>query len=86
LVGDQADFDEWPEESYGLGFTRYNTPWGIALGHTGSTSSYNSTLFYFPESGVTFSIIANGVDLELIDELIDTNAEIRDGFLALLLE
>ncbi len=86
LVGDQADFEEWPEEAYGLGFTRYTTPWGVALGHTGSTSSYNSTLFYFPESGVTFSIIANGVDLELIDELVDTNAEIRDGFLALLLE
>ena len=83
-VGDQADFEEWPDEGYSLGVTRYNTPWGTAWGHTGLTSAYNSLAIYFPESGISFAYATNGFDLNLIDELIDTGAEVRDGFIDVL--
>ncbi|MEL7160075.1 MAG: serine hydrolase domain-containing protein [Bacteroidota bacterium] len=83
---EQADFSEWPDEGYGLGITRYNTPWGTAYGHTGSTSSYNSFLFYFPESAVTLAAVTNGIDLELIDEFGDAATALRNDFLTRLHE
>ncbi len=85
LVPDfQTDFRNWPDEAYGLGITRYNTPWGIAYGHTGATSSYNAALFHFPESGATLSYAGSGFDLERLDELNAVALEIREGFMALL--
>lgn len=82
----QTDFRDWPDEAYGLGITRYNTPWGIAYGHTGATSSYNAALFHFPQSGATLSYVGSGLDLERLDELNAVALEIREGFLALLQE
>ncbi|MFK8054544.1 MAG: serine hydrolase domain-containing protein [Saprospiraceae bacterium] len=57
----QSDFD-WPNEGYGLGLSRWNTPAGLAYGHTGSTGSYLSALFYFPDTGVMLSYVTTSVD------------------------
>lgn len=84
LESDESDFSEWPDEGYSLGVTRYNTPFGTAWGHTGNSSSYNSSLFYFPENGAILSIVYNGIDLERIDELIDKNEALRDAFFGLI--
>lgn len=86
LTPEQSDFDYWPEEAYGLGITRYNTPIGVAYGHTGSTSAYNSTLLYFSASGVYFSIVRNGVDLQRVDESLAQNRRTMEAFLTLLQE
>lgn len=85
LTNDGSDFPEWPDEGYGLGISRYNTPQGVAFGHTGSTSAYNSILLYFPDTGVALSVVVSGVDLELADELEEKVKEIRDTALGLLL-
>ncbi len=84
LSPDQSDFDFYPDEAYGLGVTRYNTPIGVAYGHTGSTSSYNSTLLYFSATGASFAITRNGVDLGRVDASIEQSRRTMDGFLDLL--
>ncbi|MEO1448144.1 MAG: serine hydrolase domain-containing protein [Bacteroidota bacterium] len=53
---DQTDFSEWDDERYGLGIARFNTPYGTAYGHTGSTSSYNAFLWYWPDTGASLAI------------------------------
>ncbi len=53
---DQQDFPQWESETYGLGLLRMNTPIGVAYGHTGSTSTYNAFMFYFPNSGTSFAV------------------------------
>lgn len=79
LIGDDGqDFDEWEDEGYGYGITRYNTQKGLAFGHTGSTASYNSLSFYYPQNGVVLSIISNGISTTL-DE--DTITDLRDDLL-----
>ena len=57
---DEADFPQWEGEAYGLGISYFPTPYGVAYGHTGSTSSYTAYLFYFPEQKITISIAYNG--------------------------
>lgn len=83
---DQADFDEWPEEAYGLGITRYNTPFGVAYGHTGFAATYSSILLYFPENGSTLALISSGIDLQDADNFTDRSKALRDDMLALLFQ
>lgn len=45
-----------PDERYGLGIVRFNTPYGTAYGHTGSTSSYNCFLWHWPDTGASLAI------------------------------
>ena len=59
LVQDGNSY-EWEDERYGLGLEIYNTDYGIAYGHTGSTSTYSAYLLHFPERGVTISFAYNG--------------------------
>ncbi|MEM6806361.1 MAG: serine hydrolase domain-containing protein [Bacteroidota bacterium] len=54
------DFPQWPNEAYGLGLSLWNTPYGIAYGHTGSTTTYEAYSFYFPAEGISISIGYNG--------------------------
>lgn len=62
IVGEgEEDYPQWPNESYGLGISRWNTPYGTAYGHTGSTSNYEAYMFYFPEKKVSISIGYNAV-------------------------
>lgn len=68
LTSAQSDFEFWPDEGYGLGVSRFNTPNGLAYGHTGSTATYNSALFYFPNKGASVAIIRNGIDVSIADE------------------
>lgn len=86
LIGeDESDFD-WEDEAYGLGITRYNTPKGLAYGHTGFSGSYASLVFYFPEEQVTLSMITNGIDVADADNDEDRKLALRDDFLDLLFE
>lgn len=56
LVGeDQADFD-WPDEGYGLGISKWNSPHGTGYGHTGGTSTYSTILIYFPDQKSSIAI------------------------------
>ncbi|WP_173021394.1 serine hydrolase [Lewinella sp. W8] len=84
LVGEEeADFSEWPDEAYGLGLNRYQTPFGTAYGHTGSTSSYNSLMLHFPDEGITISLISTGLDLERLEEYGDLVEVLRDQLIDL---
>lgn len=78
---DEADFD-WEYERYGLGMNRYNTPYGIAFGHTGFSGSYSSLLFYYPENGAILALSTNGIDASNIDEVADQSEELRDTLLS----
>ena len=61
LVGEGfEDFPQWDGESYGLGISLWNTPYGKAYGHTGSTASYDAFMFYFIDQKATISIGYNG--------------------------
>lgn len=51
-VFDQASYEEWPDEHYGLGIEVYQTPYGVAYGHQGSTTTYEAYLLYFPEKKI----------------------------------
>lgn len=63
LVGEgEEDFPQWPGESYGLGISLWNTPKGLAYGHTGSTSTYEAYSFYFPDNEVAISIAYNAAE------------------------
>ncbi len=44
---------------YGLGISRFDTPWGRAWGHTGSILGYESLMLYLPDSGVTAVALLN---------------------------
>ncbi len=52
---------EAEEEWYGLGLEMVNSAEGSIVGHTGSTSSYNAILYYYPESETFISVALNGV-------------------------
>lgn len=56
-VSDQASFEQWSGEHYGLGIEIYQTPYGTAYGHTGSTSTYTAFLLYFPEEDISFATL-----------------------------
>ncbi|MDW3652498.1 MAG: serine hydrolase domain-containing protein [Bacteroidia bacterium] len=63
IVGEgEEDYPQWPDESYGLGISLWNTPKGVAYGHTGSTSTYEAYSFYFPDTGVAISIGYNAAE------------------------
>lgn len=81
---EEADFPQWPDEEYGLGLSRWNTPYGTAFGHTGSTSSYNAYLFYFPEPRATLAIAYNGASY---DEAVgEQKRAMRERFFQLMLQ
>jgi len=75
---EEADFS-WSDEAYGLGISLWNSPHGIAYGHTGGTSTYSTLLFYFPDQkaslaiGFTSETSGEGWDLrtDLVDELME---------------
>ena len=77
---DGADFS-WPEEGYGLGISVWRTPYGIAYGHTGSTSSYDAFLFYFPDSEQSLSI---GYSVQANSTIWDTRREMREKLLEIM--
>ena len=52
---------EMDKEWYGLGLEIINSSDGLIIGHTGSTSSYNALLFYYPERETYISIACNGL-------------------------
>ncbi len=52
---------EAEEEWYGLGLEMVNSPEGSIVGHTGSTSSYNAILYYYPKRETFISVALNGV-------------------------
>ncbi len=87
LTGErQADFDQWPDEGYGLGISRYNTPYGLAWGHTGGTATYSNVLLYFPESGVTFSKNTTSIDYSDPGPGFEGNDKLFEDLLELLFE
>lgn len=79
---DEADFPQWEGESYGLGISLFKTPYGDAYGHTGSTTSYDAFLFYFPDSQVTISIAYTG---EADSEQWGKRRELRERLFEILL-
>lgn len=44
---------------YGLGFERWETPYGVGIGHTGQEMGYLTFAYWFPESNVTFVLWVN---------------------------
>lgn len=79
---DMADFPQWGEEAYGLGMNRFDSPKGYAFGHTGSTSSYNSFLFYFPDKKVSIAI---SYHFDADSEIWDARRALRERLFELLL-
>jgi len=53
-------FEDNGKDGYGLGIEPFIFDEGIAYGHTGNTSAYNTLLFYFPNQQVTLSFGFNG--------------------------
>lgn len=60
MMQDRVDI-EANEEWYGLGLEMFTSSEGLVVGHTGSTSSYNAILFYYPEKDTYISVAMNGV-------------------------
>lgn len=58
-----TDTDNW----YSLGLDQQETSYGFRYGHRGSTSSYWSFLYHYPDSNITIAIAFNG-DTEQNDE------------------
>ena len=82
---EQADFD-WPNEGYGLGISRWNTPAGLAYGHTGATGSYLAFSLYYPSSEVLLSYVTTSVnnsDPDAFDEAFDA---LQDGLFEIVKE
>ncbi|MEL6671009.1 MAG: serine hydrolase domain-containing protein [Bacteroidota bacterium] len=79
---DGADFS-WPEEGYGLGISVWRTPYGLAYGHTGSTSSYDAFLFYFPDTEQSLAI---GYSVSANDEIWGIRREMRLNLLEILFQ
>jgi len=61
LMRDERIVVEAGEDWYGLGLEIGNGRNGLRIGHTGSTSSYNGVLFYYPERDTYLSVALNGV-------------------------
>jgi len=45
---------------HGLGVFRFETPMGVALGHTGTWFGFTSRMMYFPELDITVVVLVNG--------------------------
>lgn len=52
-------FGPAPSVLYGLGVFRYETPTGMALGHTGTWFGFTSRMLYFPDLDVTMVVLVN---------------------------
>jgi len=48
-----------PAVLHGLGVFRYETPAGVALGHTGTWFGFSSRMMYFPDLDVTLVVLVN---------------------------
>lgn len=56
---------------YGLGLRKWETEFGEAYGHSGGMYGYLGEAFYFPESGVTYTLLVNcsfGICNQIVDE------------------
>ncbi len=61
---DGYTYPNWEEEFYGYGVEVYDTEFGRAFGHSGSTSAYNAFLLHYPEENVTISAAFNGISYD----------------------
>ncbi|MBD3309333.1 serine hydrolase [candidate division KSB3 bacterium] len=55
----EPSFGPAPSVLHGLGVFRYETPFGAALGHTGTWFGFSSRMMYFPELEVTVVVLVN---------------------------
>ncbi len=73
--GASIEIEGFGEELYGLGIERYDTPYGMAFGHAGFTTSYECYVMHFTEKNVTISTAYNGASMQ------DKNTEQRYSLL-----
>ena len=57
--------DDGPEDGYGLGLARIDTPHGVAWGHYGGVYPFSSAAFHFPEHDKTVVVVVNGFTEEV---------------------
>lgn len=55
----EPSFGPAPSVLHGLGVFRYETPSGVALGHTGTWFGFSSRMMYFPDLNVTMVVLVN---------------------------
>ncbi|MCP4401661.1 MAG: beta-lactamase family protein [bacterium] len=56
----EPSFGPAPSVLHGLGVFRFETPMGVALGHTGTWFGFSSRMMYFPELDITLVVLVNG--------------------------
>ncbi len=52
--------EEEPDSGYGMGCSHADTPWGVAWGHDGSITGFNSETWYIKRLGITVVFFTNG--------------------------
>ncbi|MBF0186752.1 MAG: beta-lactamase family protein [Magnetococcales bacterium] len=75
---------ESPEQgqAYGLGLGRFETPFGTAWGHDGSSAGFQSDLTYLPDQEMVVAILVNHEDRDVITDLFEGIVErlVGDAF------
>jgi D-alanyl-D-alanine carboxypeptidase len=59
MLSFEPSFGPAPSVLHGLGVFRYETPAGVALGHTGTWFGFSSRMMYFPDLDVTLVVLVN---------------------------
>jgi D-alanyl-D-alanine carboxypeptidase len=68
--------DFHPTEDYGLGLERRQTPFGEAWGHSGSTAGFQSDMVYLPEKQITFVILTNDFNTDILEPVFESSMKI----------
>ncbi len=68
MMKEMFTFVDGTNKEYGLGIERFKTPFGNALGHSGSAYGFVSIMLYLPSKDTTVVVLANkqGVDPKAI--------------------
>ena len=76
-LDEMLDFIEDDEgDQYGLGISSIETDWGEAIGHSGSTGGFLSTMFYLPDRDIKVIVLTNSADAGSPDEIAEEAVEI----------
>jgi D-alanyl-D-alanine carboxypeptidase len=61
------------KNSYGFGVEKEETLWGLAYQHNGTSSGYQGQYYFFPESGISWVLLTNSLDTDIIEDFFSTS-------------
>ncbi len=57
------------DETYGLGISVIQTPYGELIGHDGASGGFQSSMYYLPDTNMSLVILTNNFDSDVVNDV-----------------